>query len=603
VKFDGENMIDKLSSLPLPPFAELMAPEEFTNRTRELEFLWNLADRAKRRIASSYVLIARKGMGKTALMLEFYRQLFTQQKQVVPFFVSFAEFKDKPERVQLSLGQFASHLFVNAAMQYSAFKSGKFLAPPDLPTLPAEQREFFAASGDDYLEKQFHGHVDAIATGAVDAAFHHAVEFAATITSMRGEAGLLMIDEFQVLTEVYHERLGKFVDITDGFQKAAEARWCPMLVSGSAVSLVVETTMGGLLARRFGPYYLDPFDERHALEFAYKLSRREGVALSEAAASEIYRLTGGNPYYLVCFFESLGLENDGLATLEAVEKVYTFETTNRHGKIRKFWDEHFTAFADKINDDKIGLKCLYQLAVAKKEVRVEEVAAELGAPPEQVRRVMKNLDRADLVERQAGSLFPVYHHITDPVLAAYIEREYQMGLVGQSLDDFLHAQFEKLKQQRGRAARLLGEAAELYARHVLMSFDGEEVDAAEIFDLPLGKFKLPRFKKVEHRTGLVIEGEMIEFDLLAEGEETWLVEVRYRKEPVRIDDVEKFVEKISKLEDWQQPLAPGKRLWFFSRSGFDEQASQRLRELGVLHSSIAGFNALCRGVKIGEVPV
>jgi hypothetical protein len=31
---------------------------------------------------------------------------------------------------------------------------------------------------------------------------------------------------------------------------------------------------------------------------------------------------------------------------------------------------------------------------------------------------------------------------------------------------------------------------------------------------------------VEHRTGLAIEGETIEFDLLTEGEESWLVEVK-----------------------------------------------------------------------------
>ncbi len=585
------------------PFEELVSPEEFTNRKQELAFLWSLADRAVRRNASSYAIIARKGMGKTALMLEFYRQLFTQQKQVVPFFVSFAEYRPKAGGTQLTLEDFASTLFVTFAFQYGVFKSGKFSAPPELPELTSKRKEFFATCGDPELEREFLGHLQALETGDIKGAFDQAIRFAPSFTSRRGATGLVMIDEFQVLTEIYDQRYGKFRDITEWFQKPAEARWCPMVVSGSAVSLVVETVMGGLLARRFGPYYLDPFDEQHTLEFAYKLSRREGVKISEEAAVEIHRLTGGNPYYISCFFMSLGLKDKDLSTLEEVGQVYTFETTDRHGKIRKFWDEHFTAFADKINDDKLGVKCLYQLAVAKKEVRVEEVAAELGAPPEQVRRVLKNLDQADLVERQTGSLFPVYHRITDPVLAAYIEREYQMGLAGLSLEVFLQSQLETLRQRMGSAARLLGEAAELYTRHLLMNFAGQEVDAVAIFNLVPDNFALPRFKKVEHRTGLVIEGEMIEFDLLAEGEETWLVEVRYRKESVRVSEVEKFVEKISKLEDWQLPLGPGKRLWFFSRSGFDEQAKERLRALGVLHSGILQFNALCRAVKIGEVPI
>ncbi|MGH7594875.1 MAG: AAA family ATPase [bacterium] len=591
------------------PFEELLSPEEFTNRQPELEFLWSLADKAMRRAASSYCIIARKGMGKTALMLEFYRQLFIHQGKVVPFFVSFAEYKDKPGRVQLTLEQFTSKLFVTFAMQYAAFKSGKFSIPPKLPVLPLKQKEFFAACGDEYLEKEFLGHLDALSTGSVDAAFHHAIDFASSITSLRGEAGIVMIDEFQVLTEVYQERIDKFVDITDGFQKAAEARWCPMVVSGSAVSLVVETTMGGLLVRRFGPYYLEPFAPQHGLEYAHKLSRKQQVKLSEEAAVEIHRLTGGNPYYIWCFFNSLGLKDMDLSTRDLVQELYFFETTERQGKIRQFWDLHFNAFADKINGDRIGLQVLHQLAVAKKEVRVEEIAGALEVEPERVRRALKNLESADLIQRQSGA---IYFNITDPILAAYIEREYQTEIAGKSLQFFVKSQRQSLRKQIGAAARLLGEMAELNTRHVLLSFAGQEVDAAAIFNLESGRLRLPKFNKVEHRSGLVIKGEMIEFDLLAKGEEIWLVEVKYRKTPVRATEVEKFLKKLSKMKGWshlaklpkgRSPDSSGKRLWFFSRSGFDEPTAARLRELNILHSDMTGFNALCRAVNIGELPV
>jgi DNA-binding Lrp family transcriptional regulator len=287
-------------------------------------------------------------------------------------------------------------------------------------------------------------------------------------------------------------------------------------------------------------------------------------------------------------------------TTEIIEDLYTFETTDLRGKIRQFWDTHFKAFSDKINDEKIGLQALYQLAVAKSEVHAEKVAAALSVPPEQVRRVLKNLEEADLIERQTGA---IYHRIKDPILAAYVEREYQTDYAQQSLESFVNTHLEKLRQRMGSAARLLGEAAELYTRHLLMSFAGQEVDAAAIFNLDSGTLRLPKFNKVEHRTGLVIEGEMIEFDLLAEGDETWLVEVRYRKTPVKLKDVDEFLEKLSKAEGWQPPLSEDKRLWFFSRSGFDGEADARLRELGILHSDIHVFNALCRAVKIGEVPV
>jgi len=590
----------------LAPLDDFLGPEEFTNRKQELEFLWSLAEQATQRSAPSYAIIARKGMGKTALMQEFYRQLFTQQNKVVPFYVSFAEYRDKPGVVQFTIEQFISTLFVNFAFQYGAFKSGKFAAPPTLPRQVSEQKEFFAALSDSLLEKEFLGHLQALASNDINevwGAFNHAIDFAKTMTSRRGEAGIVMIDEFQVLTQIYDHRYGKFRDITEWFQKPAEARWCPMVVSGSAVSLVVETVMGGLLARRFGPYYLEPFEQQHSLEYAYKLSLKKQIKLSEEAAVEIHRLTGGNPYYIWCFFNSLGLKNKDLSTADKVEALYTFETISLEGKIRQFWDTHFKTYIDKINGDKIGLQALYQLAVAKQEVRIEEIAAALNVEPERARRALKNLEEADLIERQTGSLFPVYQRITDPILATHIAREYQIGLAGQSLDAFLQTQFQNLRQRMGSAARLLGEAAELYTRHLMMSFAGQEVDAASVFNLQSGLGKLPEFTKVEHRTGIIIEGENVEFDLLAEGEETWLVEVKYRKTPAKVNDVEKFLEKLSKLEGWTLPLREGKRLWFFSRCGFDEPAAARLRALNILHSDIFGFNSLCRAVQIGEVPV
>jgi len=577
--------------------------EEFTNRKPELDFLWSLADKAMRGTASSYAIIARKGMGKTALMLEFHRQLFTRQKKVVPFFVSFAEDKEKPGMVQLTLEKFISKLFVTFAFQYGAFKSGRFSTPPRLPRMISEQKEFFASFGDPLLEKEFLGHLHALETKDIEGAFDHAIEFASEFTLQRGEAGIVMIDEFQVLTQIYDERYKNFRNITEWFQKPAEARWCPMVVSGSAVSLVVDTVMGGLLARRFGPYYLDPFEPQHSLEYAYKLSRSERIKLSEESAADIHRLTGGNPYYIWCLFSSLGLKDSDLSTRGKLEELYLFETTNRQGKIRQFWDTHFKAFADKINDDKIGLQALYQLAVAKKEARIEQIAVKLGVEPEKVRRVLKNLEAADLIERKSGA---IYHRITDPVLAAYVEREYQTDYAGQSLEKFLQSQLGVLRKRMGSAARALGEAAELYTRLVMMHFAGQKVDAATAFNLDAGILKLPKFKKVEHRTGLVIRGEIIEFDLLAEGEESWLVEVRYRKKQATLNDVEKFLRKLSKMKGWSRlagPLREGRRLWFFSRNGFNDEAAARLRELDILHSDLSGFNALCRAVKIGEVAV
>jgi hypothetical protein len=212
--------------------------------------------------------------------------------------------------------------------------------------------------------------------------------------------------------------------------------------------------------------------------------------------------------------------------------------------------------------------------------------------------VLKNLEEADLIQRQTGS---IYHRITDPILAAYVEREYQTDYAGGDLDTFISAKLKAVHKRMGSVARMLGEAAELYTRQALLSFGGQHVDAAAIFHLDTGDLRLPKFDHVEHRGGRIFKGETIELDLLAKGEESWLVEVKFRRKPVRLAEVEKFLDKVSKLTGWQIPAEQGKRLWFFSRSGFDRQASARLRELGILHSDLAGFERLCETVGIGKV--
>ena len=151
-------------------------------------------------------------------------------------------------------------------------------------------------------------------------------------------------------------------------------------------------------------------------------------------------------------------------------------------------------------------------------------------------------------------------------------------------------------------ARLLGETAELYTRHLLLNFKRQAVDS-QVFSINEGKIELPEFSSVEHRSGLVIQGDMVEFDLTARGDEEWLIEVKYWTKPVSVTEVDKFIAKLQKLDGWHVPLLPGKQIWFFSKNGFQDNAKTRLQELKIRHSDIFGFNELCRAVRIGEVPV
>ncbi|MFQ5617058.1 MAG: hypothetical protein ACE5GO_11450, partial [Anaerolineales bacterium] len=516
----------------LRPLFETVDEREFTNRAQELAFLWDLTIRARERRAGSQVFIARKGLGKTALLQRFYNDLFSQQTEVVPFFVDLGQFKG-PDPTPLTVRGFMKFYVRTLATQYLAFhlkEGGMLEAEPDerglLTILQAHeplipQAPFVAQYLRRSLEMTVTNYRDELPS---------VIKFTRQVL---GKAdflpGVLMIDEFQVLTEVVDDQTGLRDNLAQRFQKTAEARWCPMVVTGSAVSLITRTTQGGLLARRFSPYHLQPFSSQHTLEYATRLATYHHVPLHQGVAYTIHWLTGGNPYYIWSLFNSKGLVAAGLSTLEALHTTYEYELATLNGELRNFWDVHFETMVAHLNAQGDALRILYHLATRPGEdFNLHDLADYLGRDPVEVESILTMLERADLVEARLRGL---YRHITDPVLADYIIQRYRIVLEQQSFATYLKTLKADFYSKMGSLSRAVGHAAELFTIGLMTRFDGQEVDGA-FFGQP-GNIILPRFEKVVNRSGVIIEGDHIEFDIVAEGEEeTWLVEVRHRQRPL-----------------------------------------------------------------------
>jgi len=579
------------------PLIELVDEREFTDREDELAFFWNLAMKARKRLASSYTLIARKGVGKTAILQRLYNRLFLEQTEVIPFYVSLAEFKNGRGTERFTVWQFTHVYFVTLLKQYIGFRT-RDAALVQEREIGVERLEQIAQQrGLDELGKWFAAYRDFREHNEQNQALYYALDFTFTHLYQMGMAGLLIVDEFQVLTMLWDELIDQWRDITDAFQRTAEAKWCPMVVSGSAVSLISRTVFGGLLARRFGPYYLDPFPPRYSVEYALKLAHLQGVQLSDAVAYEIHSLTGGNPHYIWCLFNSLGLKGDDLSTLEQLRQVYEYEMTGRAGKLKGLWDTHFFDYTDKIGETSVSLPLLYHLAThPAQDIGLNELAAVSDIEDRfEVKRVLMDLEEADLVERDVGR----YVGITDPVLADYIARAYKDLFEGPNLVKYKQFLTQEFWRKMGSLNRAIGEAAELLTLILLGRFDGQAVEAAAVFGMDEGEVQLPHFHTIRRRSGVIVEGRPIELDLMAEAEEEqWLVEVKYWRQPVPAAEVDKFVEKGQALSLPMEDI----QLWFFSRSGFEPAAVARLRELGIRHSDSEDFNRLAEIVGAPPLP-
>lgn len=582
------------------PLIEPVDELEFTNRKPEMAFIWEMAEKAKKRLGFSVAIISRKGVGKTALLVRAFNELFTQQNEVIPFYLGFGEYKDDERKAAIGLKDLAWYYFKSLVEQYLAFhlKKPEWIAKDQLSMQELEkiaQDHHF-----DDLKKRIQRFDEFYHQKQYMDAFRYARSFTNIYLYFQEERGIFLVDEFQMLTNVFDSERKGLVDVAGTFQKVAEAKWCPMIVSGSSVSLISKTVFGGMLTRRFSPYYLKPFTQEHSVEYAFKLAQLQQIKITEPIAIEIHELTGGNPFYIWCLFNSFDPEGKELSDSDKLQALYEFEMNDQLGKFKGFWDTHFQKYIKLINENILGLKLLNQLVIAQEEMNINDLSEFLGLDSTEVKQALIKLEQADLVERQTGS---IYNRITDPVLAEYISKEYQTEIRGISLHEYLDNFRKEFRRKMGSLSQQLGQVAELYTRHLLMNFAGQTVDGQAIFGTGARKFKLPNFKRVEHRGGVIIKGEQIEFDLLAEGDEVWLIEVKYWKQPVGVSDVEQLAHKVERLAGWGMPLPEYHQVWFFSRNAFNTKASERLSELGILHSDVSGFNQLCRAVGIGQLPV
>ncbi|MCI5131883.1 MAG: hypothetical protein D3904_10225, partial [Candidatus Electrothrix sp. EH2] len=149
--------------------------------------------------------------------------------------------------------------------------------------------------------------------------------------------------------------------LANTFDRQAQSRKAPMLVSGSAVTMVFRTVMGGPLGGRFDFMYMKPLslpDGAALLHTALKYYGR-GRTISPELALYASAQVGGHPYYLYCLATSR-CETREFQNKQAVDRIVRYEIEN--GKIYGFWRTHFDNNRELINQDddtELGKKIIY----------------------------------------------------------------------------------------------------------------------------------------------------------------------------------------------------------------------------------------------------
>jgi hypothetical protein len=242
-----------------------------------------------------------------------------------------------------------------------------------------------------------------------------------------------MIDEFQWLNErtYWDEAQTRPMHIkkTDSFFPVAEDYLAPMLVAGSAVTIMARDVLGGGMNGRFGLMRLEPLSPEEGLELALRLARYYQTPTTLEAAEFLSHLAGGHPYYISAVFHSRIPAKD-LTTPAGVEVAYEFEITR--GEIRKFWESHFDENVKRLDGDRQVKRILFyllrwesQLSAEEKEKRVSlkdrQIAEALGLEREPTREVLESLCRADVIESDWGA----YRGLRDETLARCLRMRFE----------------------------------------------------------------------------------------------------------------------------------------------------------------------------------
>ncbi|MCP4105434.1 MAG: ATP-binding protein [Desulfobacteraceae bacterium] len=579
----------------------------FVNRDEEFRLCRKWADNIPKRHANSWALVGRRRTGKTAILVKFFNKLFHEQDRIIPVFITFAHYVN--HRKPITYYDFADEFFGGYLRCHLAFRYR-------MPMLVRDNADIQTAMGvaeevNDAYALEIYRNYERLRLQEHMAAAHSlaqwVINFPKGHAATRNMPAAIIVDEFQVLTNVYDPIQKVHHDLTDSFQRAAETLWAPLLLSGSAVTLLEEEALGGLLAGRVDSWHLKPLSREYTHDLVFRFAERFNIKADEAFAEAIFRMTGGYPYSVEKLFFSKSPWVSEYPSLDALEKVMNFELGDARGALYKHYNWEFRKYSKLLNAGQTTRKVMFWTTkYPEKRIEAEDVAREIGESFENVQASLEKLLQADIVTRASWTL---YNGPGDPMLRRYIEYNYCLEIEKLSPAEAAKDWHNEYRQLRGQMNNFIGETAEVYVEAVMRGFDGREVDGPTYFNTS-GSVKLPKFTNIERRGGIVDKGIPVEIDLTGERtdagsddtvvQSAWIVQVKYTKDPIGPDDIRKFLDQADKIIE--KKAYASVTCWYFSKKGYTKAASECLRQAGVLFSTLEQFNALAKLVGFFGLP-
>jgi predicted DNA-binding protein YlxM (UPF0122 family) len=571
------------------PIEECMEYEEFTDRVellRELE-TWIKNVRYKR--SGSTSIISPRRLGKTVLLERLVNTVFFKPEyKVAPIFFSMGIEK-------VTLRAFIMQYVETFFRQYIAY----CLQEPELykaSQLSMKKLIGIETHNNDVKNAQKHlrNCISFIETNHYDSDINHwahVIRLPELVASSSDTYAAIIIDEFQEMkfmaydmsNSLFHEFKAKrqlidegATDLTGSYRRLSQSRVAPMLVSGSAVTMIFKTVMGGPLGGRFGFRYVKPLSIPDGVTLLFHLIRiyRSDLNVQTELAFYASSQVGGHPYYLYCLVTSLFEQN--FNSKEVIDALIHYETTE--GKIFGFWQTHFQSnrqYINEDNDQELGKKIIYYfIQYNNQSVGIEEIADKLNVSKKSVEEKIEKLYLADLVWRTKGR----FYAFNDICLMRYIKFVYEQDLKDiDKIDLSLQGKYNMLK----------GRFLENVVQVTLMKFNYEKIPGEWVGKK--GMIELPLFEVVDTRQVKASTTKSYQIDVFARRQKiTWLCECKYTRSKMGLNQVKKLeraADAAMREASEMSVIQPEIQMWLISTGGFTDNVLKYVNKRSDIYCS------------------
>lgn len=564
---------------PLPE--KIGVPELLVGREQEFESFGTWARNIARRISKSRVILARRKSGKTAFVQRLFNQLWSENGQVIPFYLEIGENK-------LWLPNFAIKYFETFATQYISFleRDASLLTTP---LALAQIREYGVTKSIvplvndvDYIQHyQPTDMRDLIWDRICSAPHRYAAHY--------DQRFLVILDEFQYITRYIYrnERCEGQPDETmaGSFHALSESKYAPMLVTGSYTGWLLQIMSQYLEAGRLRPIDFSPYLTPQAgLEAVYRYAEVYNVPITNETAPQINELCMADPFFISCVLQSPYPGRD-LTTTNSVVETVNFEIMSRQSELWQTWGEYIDFTLQRINDRHAKNLVLFLNKHDDRYWTPRELkqALQLDLELNDIQRKLLILVEADLIEQGTADID--FRGLQDGTLNLILRNRFEKEInqFAPDLKEEFHAQIAKLRSEKRQLQGMLNHLAGKLAENLLATEfrTRKRFRLADYFqgvqdDQPLSLVDVRDRVKFQRA-----DGKEYEIDVLAQSNDGRLVvvEVRKRQEKSSRQDVEDFRDKCLAYQHkiGEQTLLSA----FLSLGGFTSEAQTFCEQNGI----------------------